>query len=67
MIDIKKKLFSENDIESFINLSKSDDLRSEGMRNPEIVKWKFISNPMGPSNYFFFEVKNKILASALIT
>ena len=40
-ITYKKKLFSDNDIEEFINLSKSDELRSTGMKDSNFIRWKF--------------------------
>ena len=54
MLKIEHKLFSSDDIENFINLSIGDELRSQGMKKSEIVEWKFIKNPLGPSNYFYF-------------
>ena len=66
-ITYKKKLFSDNDIEEFINLSKSDELRSTGMKDSNFIRWKFTLNPLGPSNYFYFENNNKIVGRILST
>ncbi len=57
---ILKSSFSESDVDEFINLSKNDDIRTEGMKDPKVVAWKFISNPNGPSNYFYFKKNEKI-------
>ena len=59
MLKIEHKLFSSDDIENFINLSIDDELRSQGMKKSEIVEWKFIKNPLGPSNYFFLKKMKK--------
>ena len=65
MLKIEHKLFSSDDIENFINLSIDDELRSQGMKKPEIIEWKFIKNPLGPSNYFYFKVNEKVLGRIL--
>ena len=59
-MEILKSSFSESDVDEFINLSKNDDIRTEGMKDPKVVAWKFISNPNGPSNYFYFKKNNEI-------
>ena len=59
-MEILKSSFSETDVDEFINLSKNDDIRTEGMKDPKVVAWKFINNPNGPSNYFYFKKNNKI-------
>lgn len=64
-INFFKKNFSEKDITDFIDLSINDNLRSEGMKDQKNVRWKFIENPLGPANYFFFKNKDKIVGRIL--
>ena len=59
------KPFSDQDISDFIDLSHSEYLRTEGMKNSEFVKWKFTLNPQGNSNYFFFKKKEKVVGRIL--
>lgn len=59
-IEIHKSFFSKENVDEFINLSKNDNIRTEGMKDSKIVYWKFISNPNGPSNYFYFKKNEKI-------
>ena len=60
MIKFEKKLFSNEDIDGFIELSKSEFLRTKGMKNSKFIEWKFILNPLGKSNYFYFKFKDNL-------
>ena len=61
MIKIHSKKFSKKDIYKFINSSKNEFFRTPGLKNPKYVHWKFILNPKGKSDYFFYIYKKKIV------
>ena len=65
MTDFEKKSFSENDINEFIQLSKSEYHTIPKMNDPKFIKWKLISNPKGKSYYFYFKVKDNIAGRIL--
>ena len=65
MIKFEKKSFSDEDIDDFIDSSKSEYLRTPGMKDSKFIKWKFILNPKGKSNYFYFKVKEDIAGRIL--